>query len=110
MNKDYFIVNQDDDEGHQVVLHIIQDLMKKAEDIFLEHFARLGMFGRVLDLAGPQESEAAAIKEEKVNHKIKLEQNTHRCRQLPMLITSWEDHSQNFIMHIIIINTLTCKR
>jgi hypothetical protein len=40
--------------------------MKKAQDIFLEHFARLGMFGRVQDLAGPLESEATAIKEEKV--------------------------------------------
>jgi hypothetical protein len=49
-----------------VVLFITQDLMKKAQDIFLEHFARLGMFGRVQDLAGPLESEATAIKEEKV--------------------------------------------
>uniref|UniRef100_K1RA79 E3 ubiquitin-protein ligase n=1 Tax=Magallana gigas TaxID=29159 RepID=K1RA79_MAGGI len=65
--------HEDDDEGHQVVLHIIQDLMKKAEDIFLEHFARLGMFGRVLDLAGPQESEAAAIKEEKDDEESVIE-------------------------------------
>lgn len=65
--------HEDDDEGHQVVLHIIQDLMKKAEDIFLEHFARLGMFGRVLDLAGPQESEAAAIKEEKEDEESVIE-------------------------------------
>ena len=59
-----------------MVLHIIQDLMKKAQDIFLEHFARLGMFGRVLELAGPQENEATAINEEKVGHRsLNADQN-----------------------------------
>jgi len=27
--------------------------MEKCEDIFLEYFARLGVFGKVLSLAGP---------------------------------------------------------
>lgn len=73
---DFVCCYQEDDEGHQVVLHIIQDLMKKAQDIFLEHFARLGMFGRVLELAGPQENEAMAINEEKVGHRsLNADQN-----------------------------------
>lgn len=57
--------NEDDEDGHLVVLQIIEDLMTKAQDIFLDHFARLGVFSKVLQLAGPQEtstplSEAAA--------------------------------------------------
>ncbi|OWF47209.1 E3 ubiquitin-protein ligase HECTD1 [Mizuhopecten yessoensis] len=58
--------HEEDDEGHQVVLHIIQDLMSKNQDTFLEHFARLGLFGRVLSLAGPMdEEEGATAKEDK---------------------------------------------
>lgn len=50
-----------------MVLFIIQDLMAKGQEIFLEHFARLGLFGRVLSLAGPMEEEDGAIaKEDKV--------------------------------------------
>lgn len=46
---------QEDEDGHLVVLQIIQDLMTKAQDIFLDHFARLGVFSKVLQLAGPQD-------------------------------------------------------
>ena len=34
---------------------MIQDLMIKGKDEFLEHFARLGVFSKVSTLAGPQE-------------------------------------------------------
>lgn len=34
---------------------MIQDLMIKGKDEFLEHFARLGVFSKVAALAGPQE-------------------------------------------------------
>ncbi|XP_046664774.1 E3 ubiquitin-protein ligase HECTD1 isoform X3 [Homalodisca vitripennis] len=53
-----FIVDKttDDEDGHLVVLQIIEDLMTKAQDIFLDHFARLGVFSKVLQLAGPQDS------------------------------------------------------
>lgn len=34
---------------------MIQDLMIKGKDEFLEHFARLGVFSKVGALAGPQE-------------------------------------------------------
>lgn len=32
---------------------MIQDLMVKAQDIFLDHFARLGVFSKVYALVGP---------------------------------------------------------
>ena len=61
---------QDEDENHQIVLHIILDLMKKgteSQEIFLEHFGRLGLFGRVQSLVGPyEEPEGAIAVDEKV--------------------------------------------
>ncbi|CAL7934245.1 unnamed protein product [Xylocopa violacea] len=48
--------NEEDEDGHLVVLHMIQDLMIKGKDEFLEHFARLGVFSKVAALAGPQET------------------------------------------------------
>ncbi|KAB0799754.1 hypothetical protein PPYR_07634 [Photinus pyralis] len=45
--------NEEDEDGHLIVLSIIQDLMIKAQDIFLDHFARLGVFSKVQALAGP---------------------------------------------------------
>ncbi|XP_049940581.1 E3 ubiquitin-protein ligase Ufd4 isoform X3 [Schistocerca serialis cubense] len=48
--------NEEDEDGHLVVLQIIQDLMTKAQDIFLDHFAKLGVFSKVLQLAGPQDA------------------------------------------------------
>ncbi|XP_073986001.1 ubiquitin fusion-degradation 4-like isoform X6 [Rhodnius prolixus] len=49
---DKFIIRRtDDEEGHLVVLQIIEDLMTKARDIFLDHFARLGVFCKVAQLA-----------------------------------------------------------
>ncbi|XP_017786198.1 PREDICTED: E3 ubiquitin-protein ligase HECTD1 isoform X3 [Nicrophorus vespilloides] len=47
--------SMEDEDGHLVVLGIIQDLMSKAQDIFLFHFARLGIFSKVQALAGPPE-------------------------------------------------------
>lgn len=58
---------QEDEDGHLVVLQIIQDLMEKAQDAFLDHFARLGVFSKVLALVGPrdgQDSVVSAAKEE----------------------------------------------
>lgn len=56
--------NEEDDNGHLIALQIVQDLMKKGQEIYLEHFARLGLFGRVLALVGPLEEEEAKEKEE----------------------------------------------
>ncbi|XP_067136429.1 E3 ubiquitin-protein ligase HECTD1 isoform X3 [Centruroides vittatus] len=50
------------DDGYLVALHIIQDVMTKGSDIFLEHFARLGVFSKVLALAGPPETEDEKLK------------------------------------------------
>lgn len=45
--------NEDDDDGHLVVLNIIEELMSKTQDEFLDHFARLGVFSKVQALMEP---------------------------------------------------------
>ncbi|XP_055683179.1 E3 ubiquitin-protein ligase Ufd4 isoform X4 [Lutzomyia longipalpis] len=45
--------NEDDEDGHLVVLTIIEELMSKTHDEFLDHFARLGVFSKVQALMGP---------------------------------------------------------
>ncbi|XP_054003464.1 E3 ubiquitin-protein ligase HECTD1 isoform X2 [Hylaeus anthracinus] len=52
----YIVDKTEDEDGHLVVLQMIQDLMVKGKDEFLEHFARLGVFSKVAALAGPQET------------------------------------------------------
>lgn len=43
---------QDDEDGHMVVLIIIEELMSKTQDEFLDNFARLGVFSKVQALIG----------------------------------------------------------
>ncbi|XP_076389582.1 ubiquitin fusion-degradation 4-like isoform X7 [Megachile rotundata] len=52
----YIVDKTEDEDGHLVVLQMIQDLMIKGKDEFLEHFARLGVFSKVAALVGPQET------------------------------------------------------
>jgi hypothetical protein len=49
--------HQDDDDGHLTALQIVEDLMQKSPDTFLDHFARLGVFNMVHSLAGPPQDE-----------------------------------------------------
>lgn len=44
--------NEDDEDGHLVVLTIIEELMSKTQNDFLDHFARLGVFSKVQSLMG----------------------------------------------------------
>ncbi|XP_055386641.1 E3 ubiquitin-protein ligase Ufd4 isoform X5 [Condylostylus longicornis] len=44
--------NEDDEDGHLVVLTIIEELMSKTQDEFLDQFARLGVFSKVQALMG----------------------------------------------------------
>ena len=61
------LVLQDDDDGHLTVLQVLQEVMNKGGALFLDHFARLGLFGKVLSLAGPLENEdGATAKDDKV--------------------------------------------
>ncbi|RUS87649.1 hypothetical protein EGW08_004572 [Elysia chlorotica] len=53
---------EEDDDGHMMVLQIMQDLMLKCQETFLEHFARLGLFSRVHQLAGPLPQEEGGAK------------------------------------------------
>ncbi|RWS30867.1 E3 ubiquitin-protein ligase HECTD1-like isoform X10 [Leptotrombidium deliense] len=43
---------EEDDDCYIIVLQMIQDLMTKNSSIFLDHFARLGVFSKVQSLAG----------------------------------------------------------
>ncbi|KAG1653476.1 E3 ubiquitin-protein ligase HECTD1 [Nymphon striatum] len=43
--------NEEDEDGRLIALQIINDLMFKAKELFLEYFARLGVFNKVLVLA-----------------------------------------------------------
>lgn len=45
---------QEDEDGHLVVLIIIEEIMSKTEDEFLDHFARLGVFSKVQFLMGSE--------------------------------------------------------
>nr|CAD7398861.1 unnamed protein product [Timema cristinae] len=72
--------NEEDEDGHLVVLQIIQDLMTKAQDIFLDHFARLGVFSKVQQLAGPLQEIPVSTQDSKKddNEDITMsEQKTH---------------------------------
>lgn len=55
----YVVPSQEDEDGHLLVLTIIQSLMTKAQSIFLDHFARLGIFSKVAQLAGGNEAPTA---------------------------------------------------
>jgi len=54
---------QEDDDSHYIALQMIQDLMLKSRDSFLDYFAQLGIFRKVLNLCGPQSDD----EEDKVN-------------------------------------------
>ena len=45
---------QEGDDSHYIALQMIQDLMLKSRDSFLDYFAQLGIFRKVLNLCGPQ--------------------------------------------------------
>lgn len=72
--------NEDDEDGHIVVLQIIQNLMNKAQDIFLDHFARLGVFSKVLQLAGPQENRES--KKPDTDDSPEIDPNTEDAKEI----------------------------
>ncbi|GFV25349.1 e3 ubiquitin-protein ligase HECTD1 [Trichonephila clavipes] len=49
--------SEEEDDVLLQTLNIINDLMLKGKDIYLDHFARLGVFTKVLALAGPSDSD-----------------------------------------------------
>ena len=55
---------QEDDDSHYIALQMIQDLMLKSRDSFLDYFAQLGIFRKVLSLCGPQSDD----EEDKVSY------------------------------------------
>lgn len=53
--------NEDDEDGHLVVLTIIEELMNKRQEEFLDHFARLGVFSKVQMLMGSSENDSSDV-------------------------------------------------
>ena len=78
---------QDDDDGHLTALQIVEDLMQKSPDTFLDHFARLGVFNMVHSLAGPppededeEDGDDARINDKKVSRCVVLVNPSHSLR------------------------------
>ncbi|XP_019870714.1 E3 ubiquitin-protein ligase HECTD1 isoform X2 [Aethina tumida] len=84
--------NEEDEDGHSVVLSIIQDLMTKSQEVFLDHFARLGIFTKVQTLAGPPDPPEA---EENETNEDGNEQLQHEDAKeiLPGKAYHWRDWS-----------------
>jgi len=47
------LLKEGDDDSQYTSLQIIQDLMQKCPDGFLDYFAQLGIFNKVMNLCGP---------------------------------------------------------
>ena len=56
--------NEEDEDGHMTALLIIQDLVHKCQETFLDHFARFGVFQMVHSLAGPPPEEECSVRED----------------------------------------------
>ncbi|KAL8608279.1 hypothetical protein ACOMHN_042146 [Nucella lapillus] len=82
---------EEDDDGHLLVLNIMQDLMEKAQHIFLEHLARLGLFSRVSGLVGPAlvEEEGAKAKDDKEEEEMRIEDATEIIQGKPYHWRDW---------------------
>lgn len=59
----FFLSKQDDEDGHFVVLNILEEIMLKTGTEFLDSFARLGVFSKVQALMDDEtEAESSVIK------------------------------------------------
>ncbi|XP_067942720.1 E3 ubiquitin-protein ligase HECTD1-like [Watersipora subatra] len=65
--------SEEDDDGHLLALQMSQDLLLKQKDIFLDHFARLGIFHKVLQLVG-EEPQSPKSDAEDENDKLSSEE------------------------------------
>ncbi|XP_034255114.1 E3 ubiquitin-protein ligase HECTD1 isoform X1 [Thrips palmi] len=74
--------NEEDEDGHLVVLQIIQDLMEKAQDAFLDHFARLGVFSKVLALVGPREGQDSVVSAAKDEEESEVDTSQEDAREI----------------------------
>ncbi|KAL5009008.1 hypothetical protein ScPMuIL_014589 [Solemya velum] len=83
--------HEEDDEGHQTSLQIMQDLMVKGREIFLEHFARLGIYGKVQALAGPchEDEGGARARDEKEDEEPAVDDATEIVQGRPYHWKEW---------------------
>lgn len=81
--------NEDDEEGHITALNIIQDLMNKLRETFLDNFARLGIFNMVYALAGPPtDEEEKTVEHSKNNENLLVEDAKEILQGKPY---NWKD-------------------
>ncbi|XP_048516518.1 E3 ubiquitin-protein ligase Ufd4 isoform X1 [Dendroctonus ponderosae] len=85
--------NEEDEDGHSVVLTIIQDLMVKNQKTFLDHFARLGIFSKVQSLAAPPEPQEADEGEPSQEEPTEQQQVDDAKEILPGKAYHWKDWS-----------------
>ncbi|KAJ8931073.1 hypothetical protein NQ314_016102 [Rhamnusium bicolor] len=83
----------EDEDGHSVVLSIIQDLMAKSQEVFLDHFARLGIFTKVQALAGPPEAQENDENEPVTEETTEVSQIEDAKEILPGKAYHWRDWS-----------------
>ncbi|XP_063927928.1 E3 ubiquitin-protein ligase HECTD1 isoform X6 [Zophobas morio] len=83
----------DDEDGHLIVLAVIQDLMAKSQDIFLDHFARLGIFSKVQALSGPPEVQENEENEQTTEEVTEQSQVEDAKEILPGKAYHWRDWS-----------------
>ncbi|CAG9766512.1 unnamed protein product [Ceutorhynchus assimilis] len=85
--------NEEDEESHSIALAIIQDLMVKNQKIFLDHFARLGIFTKVQALAVPPEQNEAEEAEATPEEGAEQPQVEDAKEILPGKAYHWRDWS-----------------
>ncbi|KAI8478850.1 E3 ubiquitin-protein ligase HTD1, partial [Branchiostoma belcheri] len=66
---------EDDDDGHLTALQIVNDLMKKGAELYLDHFARLGVVSKVCSLAGPPDEDSEEEIEEEEPERLEGQQD-----------------------------------
>ncbi|CAG0885275.1 unnamed protein product [Cyprideis torosa] len=53
----------DDEDGHLLAIYAAAALLKKAPEIFVEHFARLGVYSQIMQLSGDEDGEGSETSE-----------------------------------------------
>ncbi|XP_074662874.1 E3 ubiquitin-protein ligase HECTD1-like [Tubulanus polymorphus] len=80
--------HEEDEDGHLTALQVIQDLISKARDVFLEHFARLGVFDKVMALAGPGIDDDDSTRSDDKNEETSVEDAKEILQGKPY---NWKD-------------------
>lgn len=72
--------NEEDEEGQLLVLQMVADLLSKAQELLLDHCARLGVISQVALMAGAHEP---------IQHEDRTKDDQVRFVQLEVLLLQW---------------------